>query len=62
MSGATEGLARSVHTRLIQHAKRTGLDPTLVLTRYGIEPRRLVLGGRPVLRAETIQDYLYFGT
>ena len=37
MSDPTEGLARSVHTRLIQHAKRTGLDPTLVLTRYGIE-------------------------
>ena len=37
MSDTTEDLARSVHTRLIQHAKKTGLDPTLVLTRYGIE-------------------------
>ncbi len=37
MSVGTEGLARSVHTRLIEHAKRTGLDPTLVLTRYAIE-------------------------
>ena len=33
----TEGLARSVHTRLIQHAKDVGLDSTLVLARYGIE-------------------------
>jgi hypothetical protein len=33
----TEGLARSVHTRLIGHSKRVGLDPTLILTRYGIE-------------------------
>ncbi len=33
----TEGLARSVHTRLIRHAKEAGLDPTLVLARYGIE-------------------------
>ena len=62
MSDATEGLARSVHTRLIQHAKRTGLDPTLVLTRYGIErflyrlsvsphAKRLVLKGALLLAA-----------
>ena len=28
---------------LIQHAKRTGLDPTLVMTRYGIDFDRVVL-------------------
>ncbi len=37
MSAATEGLARSVHTRLIRHARESGLDPTFVLNRYGIE-------------------------
>lgn len=37
MSDATEGLARSVHTRLIRHAREVGLDPTFVLARYGIE-------------------------
>lgn len=37
MSGKTEGLARSVHTRLVRHAKTAGLDPNHVLTRYGVE-------------------------
>ncbi len=33
----TEGIARSVHVRLIQHAKRLDVDPNLVLSRYAIE-------------------------
>ncbi len=37
MRDRTEGLAGSVHARLIQHAKRKALDPNLVLTRYGVE-------------------------
>lgn len=37
MSGKTEGVARSVHDRLVRHAKAEGLDPTLVFTRYGLE-------------------------
>jgi hypothetical protein len=32
-----EGLAKSVQVRLVRHAKEAGLDPNLVLTRYGIE-------------------------
>lgn len=31
------GLARSVQTRLVNHAKRLDVDPNLVLTRYAIE-------------------------
>lgn len=37
MNSRTEGLARSVHDRLIGHARSEGLDPTLVLARYGLE-------------------------
>jgi hypothetical protein len=32
-----EGLAKSVQVRLARHAKETGVDPNLVLTRYGVE-------------------------
>jgi predicted nucleotidyltransferase component of viral defense system len=34
---ATTGLARSVHDRLIAHAKAAGLDPTFVLARFALE-------------------------
>jgi predicted nucleotidyltransferase component of viral defense system len=37
VNAGTTGLTRSVHTRLIAHAKRAGLDPNLVLTRYTAE-------------------------
>jgi len=37
MSQATSGLAQSVHTRLIRHAKSLDLDPNLVLTRFATE-------------------------
>jgi len=37
VSNQTEGFARSVHVRLVRHAKEQGLDPTLVFTRYAIE-------------------------
>jgi hypothetical protein len=37
VSGRTEGLARSVHDRLVRHARTEGLDPTLVFARYGLE-------------------------
>jgi hypothetical protein len=37
MRDQTEGLAGSVHARLIQHAKKRSFDPNLVLTRYGVE-------------------------
>lgn len=37
MSVRTEGLAHSVQVRLATHAKAIGVDPNLVLTRYGIE-------------------------
>jgi predicted nucleotidyltransferase component of viral defense system len=33
----TSGLARSVQTRLVRHAKEIGVDPNLVLTRYALE-------------------------
>jgi len=33
----TSGLARSVQTRLVRHAKTLGVDPNLVLTRYAAE-------------------------
>ncbi len=36
MTGA-KGLPVSVQTRLVRHARNTGLDPNLVLTRYGVE-------------------------
>lgn len=37
MSLERDGLARSVQVRLARHAKEIGVDPNLVLTRYGIE-------------------------
>jgi hypothetical protein len=37
MTATTTGLAQSVHARLLNHARRIGLDPNLVLARYGIE-------------------------
>lgn len=37
MTPATTGLAQSVHTRLVAHAKRLGTDPNFVLTRYAVE-------------------------
>lgn len=37
MSPATTGLAQSVHTRLITHAKHLGLDPNHLLSRYAVE-------------------------
>jgi len=37
VSGGNDGLARSVQARLVRHAKETGVDPNLVLTRYGVE-------------------------
>jgi hypothetical protein len=37
MNGGPEGLAHSVHARLIRHAKQIGADPNLVLARYAAE-------------------------
>ena len=37
MSGARDGLARSVQVRLTRHAQAIGVDPNLVLTRYAVE-------------------------
>ncbi len=37
MSESTQGLARSVHDRLVRHAKMTGVNPNLVLARFGVE-------------------------
>jgi predicted nucleotidyltransferase component of viral defense system len=37
VTAASKGLAASVQVRLIQHAKAVGLDPNLVLARYGME-------------------------
>lgn len=37
MSNPNEGLARSIQVRLAAHAKAIGVDPNLVLTRYGVE-------------------------
>ncbi len=37
MTTESEGLSRSVQTRLIHHAKRIGVDPNLILTRYAVE-------------------------
>jgi hypothetical protein len=37
MNPARDGLAHSVQVRLVRHAKEIGVDPSLVLTRYGIE-------------------------
>lgn len=37
MTVGGDGLARSVQVRLVRHAKDLGVDPNLVLTRYGLE-------------------------
>ncbi|MBI2216147.1 MAG: nucleotidyl transferase AbiEii/AbiGii toxin family protein [Candidatus Rokubacteria bacterium] len=37
MRATTSGLAQSVHTRLLAHARHAGLDPNLVLMRYTAE-------------------------
>ncbi|MGE3163740.1 MAG: nucleotidyl transferase AbiEii/AbiGii toxin family protein [Planctomycetota bacterium] len=37
MTSEGDGLFRSVQTRLVQHAKRLGVDPNLVLARYAVE-------------------------
>ena len=37
MTNETTGLARSIHTRLVAHAKELEVDPNLVLTRFAIE-------------------------
>lgn len=37
MTGAREGIARSVKARVARHAKEVGVDPNLVLTRYAVE-------------------------
>ena len=37
MTSGSDGLPRSVQTRLIQHAKYLGVDPNLILTRYAVE-------------------------
>lgn len=37
MSVERDGLARSVQVRLARHAREIGVDPNLVLTRYGVE-------------------------
>ena len=37
MSGARDGLARSVQVRLVRHAHAIGVEPNLVLTRYAVE-------------------------
>lgn len=37
MSAAAGGLAQSVQTRLLSHARAIGADPTAVLARYGLE-------------------------
>lgn len=37
MTVATRGLAQSVQTRLVNHARTIGMDPNLVLARYGVE-------------------------
>lgn len=37
MTAAAKGLPMSVQTRLVRHARAAGLDPNLVLTRYGVE-------------------------
>jgi predicted nucleotidyltransferase component of viral defense system len=37
MTPGTHGLSRSVHTRLLNHARTTGVDANLVLNRYATE-------------------------
>lgn len=44
MTPAAKGLAVSVQTRLVRHARNLGVDPNLVLTRFAIE--RSCIGSR----------------
>jgi len=37
VTGAREGIARSVQVRLARHAREIGVDPNLVLARYAVE-------------------------
>jgi predicted nucleotidyltransferase component of viral defense system len=37
VTSARDGLARSVQVRLARHAREIGVDPNLVLARYGVE-------------------------
>lgn len=37
MNAAPTGLAQSVQTRLVAHAKKVGVDPNVVLARYALE-------------------------
>lgn len=37
MTGARQGIARSVQVRLARHAREIGVDPNFVLTRYAVE-------------------------
>lgn len=37
MRARTTGIAQSVQTRLVRHAKASGMDPNLVLARYAVE-------------------------
>lgn len=37
MTPSADGLAVSVQTRLVRHAKTLGVDPNLVLTRFVVE-------------------------
>ena len=37
MSPAARGLVQSVQTRLLNHARASGMDPNSVLARYGLE-------------------------
>lgn len=37
MSPQRDGLAHSVQVRLVRHAKAIGVDPNLVITRFGVE-------------------------
>ena len=45
MTGANEGLARSVQVRLAAHARAIGVEPNLVLSR--LRGRRTVRRDRP---------------
>jgi predicted nucleotidyltransferase component of viral defense system len=59
MSGARDGLARSVQVRLARHAKAIGVDPNLVLARYAVERflyrlSRSPHGDRFVLKGELL--------
>ncbi|MBL8694404.1 MAG: hypothetical protein JNJ88_09945 [Planctomycetes bacterium] len=44
----TAGLSHSVHVRLVQHAKRLGIDPNVVLVRYGSKSVGFTTDPRPI--------------